>query len=105
MKFISVRKLAECLNKNDFQLLDVREPYEFKICALKCIHIPMGELLMNIDKLDSSKQVGVICKTGKRAAAVANLLETDFNFKNVFVVEGGIIAYAKEIDSSLEIYD
>ena len=106
MKLITPAELSNLLkDTSSFQLIDVREPYEFKICALPCTHIPMADIPSNINLIDRSKQIAVMCKSGKRAAAVANLLETDYQFDNVAIVDGGIIAYAELIDNSLELYE
>jgi len=105
MIYISVIEFDKLLKeKNDFQLVDVREHYEYNICKLRSIHIPMAEIVSRMNEIDSGKRICVLCKTGKRAEAVANLLETDYDFKDVLVVEGGIIAYAEKIDKNLEIY-
>ena len=106
MKLISVQELSDYLNtSSNFQLLDVREPYEVAICSIGGIHIPMGMLQERLTELDASIPTCVLCKTGKRAAAVANLLETDFGFSQVMVANGGIYAYALEIDNTLEVYE
>lgn len=104
MVYIKANTLADKLNSPDFQLVDVREKYEVAICALNGIHIPMGEVVNNIEAIDINKEVCIVCRTGKRAEAVADLLETDYGFSNVSVLEGGILAYAKEVDQTLEVY-
>ena len=107
MKLVSVQELNQWMSsENDsFQLVDVREPYELEICSLNAIHIPMGEIITRIKELKNNVKTCVLCKSGRRAAAVANLLETDFGFKDIHVVDGGIIAYATKIDKNLEIYE
>ena len=106
MKLISAKELSEHLNStSNFQLLDVREPYEVAICSIGGVHIPMGMLQERLSELDASLPTCVLCKTGNRAAAVANLLETDFSFSQVMVANGGIHAYAVEIDNTLEVYE
>lgn len=105
MIYISVNEFDQLLKeKSDFQLVDVREQYEYNICKLNSVHIPMAEIVSRMNEIDPDKRICVLCKTGKRAEAVANLLETDYDFKNVLVVEGGIMAYAEQIDNNLEIY-
>jgi rhodanese-related sulfurtransferase len=34
-----------------------------------------------------------MCQSGKRAEALANFMETEFNATNIFVLEGGINAW------------
>jgi rhodanese-related sulfurtransferase len=103
MKLISPEELKSI--QLEVQLLDVREPYEYAICSIGGKHIPMAEVTARISELNANRPICVLCKTGKRAAAVANLLETEFGFKHVMVVDGGITAYAEKVDSSIEKYD
>jgi rhodanese-related sulfurtransferase len=37
-----------------------------------------------------------MCNSGKRAEALANLLETEFNQPNLVVLEGGIAAWIEQ---------
>lgn len=105
MKLITVSELKEMLAQNaSLQIIDVREQYEYDICNIGCKNLPMGDIAENIDQLDKTNVLIVMCKSGKRAEAVANLLATDYNFDNVAIVEGGIMAWAENIDNSLEIY-
>lgn len=103
MKFISPKEYLAA--KDSLQLLDVREAYEFDICSIGGIKIPMDEVSNRISELNPKGLICVMCKTGKRAAAVANLLETDFGFTQVYVLEGGIMGYAEQVDGSIEKYD
>lgn len=105
MKTISVKDLKTKIDNDKIQLIDVREAYEFAICALpNSINIPMGELADRYDEIKKSEDVYISCKSGKRAEAVANFLETEYDYDKVIIVEGGIIAYIEEVDSSLEVY-
>lgn len=105
MIYISVSEFDQLLKeKSDFQLVDVREYYEYNICKLNSVHIPMADIISRMGEIATDKKICILCKTGKRAEAVANLLETDYDFKDVLVVEGGIMAYAEQIDNNLEIY-
>ena len=63
-------------NKTDFILLDVREHEELKIAKIDPHqHIPMGEILNSLTKIDSKKQVVLYCQTGRRAAAAVYMLQ------------------------------
>lgn len=105
MKWITVSELKEMMAQNpSLQVIDVREEYEYQICNIGCKNMPMGDIAENIDDLDNSEELIVLCKSGRRAEAVANLLATDFGFENVSIVEGGIMAWAENIDNSLETY-
>ena len=62
----------ELKNKiSEVQLIDIREPYEFKDGNIKgSINIPMGDFLENLDQLDKSKQIVIYCNTARRSKPV-----------------------------------
>jgi len=91
-------------NKDDFLLIDVREPSEIEISKIKeSIHIPMAEIPNNIDQINSNKLVIVMCKSGGRSANVCEYLIQN-GFKDIYNLNGGIIKWALEIDSDMLIY-
>jgi sulfur-carrier protein adenylyltransferase/sulfurtransferase len=105
VKSVSVKQLKERLDaKEDIQIIDVREPYEFEIANIQGLLIPKGSVLDHVEKIDSKKPVIVHCRSGKRSADVIRLLEQKFGFSNLYNLEGGILAYADEIDQSLAKY-
>ncbi|MFN3918085.1 MAG: rhodanese-like domain-containing protein [Flavobacteriales bacterium] len=87
-----------------FQLIDIREPYEIEICHIGGQHIPMAEILDRKDEINREIPVIIHCRSGKRSSAVVNALETHFGLTNVYNLKGGILAWANEIDTSLEQY-
>lgn len=91
-------------NGSDFQLIDVREPYEHEICNLNGELIPLGEIEDSADKIASDKKVIIHCRSGKRSADAIKILESKYQFKNLYNLKGGILAYADEIDNSLAKY-
>ena len=105
MKSKTVTELKEMLdNKEEFQLIDVREEHEFETCNLNGLLIPMGEIADNVDKVSKDKPVVVHCRSGKRSANVIHYLETNFGFNNLYNLEGGILAWADQIDPSMPKY-
>lgn len=105
MKEVTVQELkAKIDNQEDFQLIDVREEFEFDICNLKGELIPMGNVLNETDRISKDKPVIIHCKSGGRSGVIINELEKRFGYTNLYNLKGGIIAYAKEIDSSLSTY-
>lgn len=67
----------------DFQLIDVREPFEYEITNLGGELIPLGVLLDNIDKIKTDKKVVIHCKTGKRSAKAISQLQAK-GFDNLY---------------------
>lgn len=83
--------------KADFQLIDVREEYEFEEANLNGKLIPMGEVMNNLDKISKDKKVVIHCRSGKRSATVIQALETQHGYTNLHNLKGGILAYIEEI--------
>ncbi len=104
MKEITVAELKKLKDTNaDFQLIDVREEHEVEICEIGGEHIPMAEVMDNLDKISKDKQIVVHCKAGGRSAAICQALETK-GYTNVFNLKGGILAWSNEIDNSIAKY-
>ena len=105
IKEITVKELKNKFdNDEDFMLLDVRNIQEVLFSKINgSIHIPMNEIMDRINELDSNKEIIIQCKSGKRSARVCEYLMTQ-NFNNVKNLKGGIISWADEIDSSIQVY-
>ncbi|WP_259065466.1 rhodanese-like domain-containing protein [Mucilaginibacter sp. X4EP1] len=104
MKEISVQELKEKLDKGeDFQLIDVREDFEYEMSNLGGTLIPLGGILIEVEKVDKTKPVVVMCRSGKRSAAAIMQLEQQ-GFTNLTNLRGGILAWAAEIDPTLNVY-
>ncbi|MGB1204484.1 MAG: molybdopterin-synthase adenylyltransferase MoeB [Chitinophagales bacterium] len=90
--------------KLDFQLIDVREPYEYEIVNLAGELIPLGQIEKAFEKVARNKKVVIHCRSGKRSADAIRKLEEAFGFDNLYNLKGGVLAYANEIDESLATY-
>lgn len=105
VKEITVQELKQLFDsKADFQLIDVREDYEFEIANLGGELIPLGTVLQHVEKINKDKQVVVHCRSGKRSADAIRVLEERFGFDNLYNLKGGILAYADQVDNSLAKY-
>lgn len=101
---ISPQELHQMLiEKREFQLIDVREKWEFDIAHLSETLIPLATLPGNINQVSKENPVIIYCKGGTRSDKAVELLLAK-GFTNVSSLQGGIIAYAKEIDARLPIY-
>ncbi len=97
LKEIDASVLQKWMNdKEDFQLIDVREPYEYEMANMGGELIPIGEILQHVNKIDRIKKVVVHCKTGGRSARAIEQLERKFGFTNLYNLKGGIEAWSKE---------
>ncbi len=105
MKEITVKRLKEMMDKHeDFQLIDVREDFEYETSNLGGKLIPLGGILIEAEQIAKNKPVIVQCRSGKRSAAAIMQLEQQFGFTNLYNLKGGILAWAEEIDPSIEVY-
>ncbi len=105
MKEISVDELKEMRDNGEvFQLVDVREPNEFEICSLGGDEIPMSQIMTRHQEISKEKKVIIHCKSGKRSANVINALEQNLGYENLYNLEGGILAWAVEIDTEMDQY-
>ena len=104
---ISVSELKGKIdNKENFLLIDVREPSEFEI-----VRIPGSVLIPKQGFLDGSalaglpqdKPIVLHCKSGVRSAECLAILK-GAGFADATHVSGGVVAWAKQIDTSLPVY-
>src|ERR1700760_3108544 len=104
MKEKTVQELQEMMDKHeDFQLVDVREDFEYEMSNLGGQLIPLGGILIESDKIDKNRPVVVMCRSGKRSAAAIMQLEQQ-GFTNLYNLKGGILAWADEIDPNISVY-
>ena len=122
MQTISARELKTRLDHGDELLvLDVRNPPECEIAALKgalCIAkndiqtaasaVLTGQKRRDetaLAKVPLNREIVVLCRSGVRSAAVIRLLaEIGYDLNRLYNLDGGILAWAQEIDPSLPIY-
>ena len=104
---ISVTELKSKIdNKENFLLIDVREPSEYEI-----VKIPGSLLIPKQGFLDGSALAGLPqdkpiilhCKSGVRSAECLAILKSA-GFADATHVSGGVVAWAKQIDTSLPVY-
>ncbi|MEM9675222.1 MAG: molybdopterin-synthase adenylyltransferase MoeB [Bacteroidota bacterium] len=105
VKELTVRDLYELIeDKKDFQLVDVREPYEYEIANLGGELIPLNQVEEQVSKIASDKKVVVHCRSGKRSGQAIEQLEKKYGFTNLYNLKGGILAWADEIDNTVAKY-
>jgi adenylyltransferase/sulfurtransferase len=91
---VSVHELA-ALNGSGIplQLLDVREPFEWKVARLaNATLIPLGQLEARVGALDPQRRTVVYCKSGQRSAVAAEMLR-EAGFADVANLAGGMDAW------------
>jgi molybdopterin/thiamine biosynthesis adenylyltransferase/rhodanese-related sulfurtransferase len=87
-------------------LVDVREPAEYEIVRIPGSRlIPKGDILSGaaLAGLPQDKQIVLHCKSGVRSAEALAALKAA-GFKNSVHVQGGVLAWARQVDPSLPTY-
>lgn len=102
---ISVDELKLMMDNRDdnFQLIDVRELYEFEIGNIGGLLIPLGEIENRINEISSSGKKIVLCRSGVRSQKAIRKLQK-LGFNNLYNLKGGILKWADEIDNSFPKY-
>jgi rhodanese-related sulfurtransferase len=116
MKQLAVQDLAElCNTATPALLLDVREPWEFALAAIRIegartLHIPMNEVPARLAEIDAGgntaqtpRPIVCICHHGVRSAQVVAFLERQ-GLAAVYNLAGGIEAWSTEVDHSVPRY-
>jgi len=104
MKEISVQELKEKMdNHEDFQLIDVREDFEYETSNIGGTLIPLGGILIEAARVEKDKPVVIMCRSGKRSAAAIMQLEQQ-GYTNLYNLRGGILAWAEDIDPNMSVY-
>ena len=91
-------------SENKPLILDVREQWEYDICHIdNSLHIPMGKIADADVELTTEAVIIVVCHHGIRSRMVAKYL-TSKGFTDVINLTGGIDAWSKNIDPSMQKY-
>ncbi|THU40955.1 molybdopterin-synthase adenylyltransferase MoeB [Niastella caeni] len=105
VKEITPAALYELQVKGEpFQLIDVREPYEYDIVNIGAELIPLATVTEQAGKINKDQPVIVHCKVGGRSAKAIRELEDKFGFTNLYNLKGGILAYIDEVQPELTKY-
>jgi rhodanese-related sulfurtransferase len=98
MKEITPQELKKMMDAHeDFQLIDVREPWEVEEATIGGLNIPMGNVILRADEISKDKKAVIYCKSGMRSATVIQTLEQKFGYTNLFNLKGGIVGYLNEV--------
>lgn len=96
---ISVQELQSRLKigNNMLNLLDVRDAHELRgplghIEGIK--HIPVTQIASRLLEIDEKDEVIIVCRSGARAYTAAQIMK-QAGFKNVNVLDGGMVAWRK----------
>jgi sulfur-carrier protein adenylyltransferase/sulfurtransferase len=102
---ITAVELKKKIDRHErFVLVDVREPFEYEINRIPGSRlIPLGELPARLSELDSADDIVLQCKSGGRSAKALKVLQ-EAGFRKLTNLEGGITAWAEDVDPSVPKY-
>jgi adenylyltransferase/sulfurtransferase len=90
--------------RGDVQLIDVREPYEWRIGRIDGAELmPLGGIYAWAATLDPQREIVLYCHHGQRSRAAADFLCAQ-GFTRVSNLTGGIERWSTEVDSSVPKY-
>jgi sulfur-carrier protein adenylyltransferase/sulfurtransferase len=104
LKEITAHELQQLLssNEHDIQLIDVREAYEYDLCRIDSAeHIPLSQIPHELMRISKTKKVVMHCKSGSRSNQAVRWLEKNHQYTNLYMLKGGIEAWAREIDQTM----
>jgi rhodanese-related sulfurtransferase len=85
-------------DREDFQLIDVREPDEHVEFNISGELIPLSEIVQHIHKIATDKPVILYCRKGIRSQVAIQRLQEKFPFSNLFNLIGGTEAWRKQFN-------
>lgn len=94
----------EIRSGSKLKILDVRTYEEVLLAAIpNAIHIPLAELPERTGELNKDDEIVVYCKSGGRSMKALHILQ-DKGFSNAKNLTGGILAWARDVDPTLNQY-
>ena len=101
---LSVKELKRRMDAGEsLFILDVREPFEYRIANIGGKLIPQNEVPERIGEIDRNQEIIVQCKSGGRSQRIAEFLKQS-GFANVANLAGGILAWSDEVDPRVPKY-
>jgi sulfur-carrier protein adenylyltransferase/sulfurtransferase len=100
---ITVQELKEMRDSGTpHRLIDCREPDEFAKSNIGGELMPMNSIPARLQDLDPDDDIIVYCKVGGRSAMVVEYLRRN-GFEKARNLQGGILAWAEKIDTSIKV--
>ncbi len=106
MNHITVHELKQRTDEGNAPIVvDVRQPDEYELANIGGRLIPLGELPGRVDELEPFKDQDIVlmCRSGVRSASALAILR-QHGFSRLFNLDGGILAWSRDIDASVPTY-
>jgi len=102
---VSVQQMKEALDdpKLEIQVIDVREPEEYQLGHVQGVRLlPLSQLAQRFAELDPEQSYYLHCTAGGRSMQALQFLRQQ-GFKHLKSVQGGIKAWAIEVDPRISV--
>lgn len=105
MKLIEPAELKAWIDSGkDFQLIDTRDADKYETCHIQnAISIPQSRIPEMLGAVDSSSTVVIYCIYGIKSEQVYIYLKDKLKIKELYILDGGVYKYAKEIDPTMDV--
>ncbi len=101
LREISVAELRRWQQEQrDFQLIDVREPYEHTTASLGGTLMPLGQLEQFVAQIATDRPVVVYCQSGARSRRAGRILVQQRGFLDVWCLADGLDAWEQAFEES-----
>jgi adenylyltransferase/sulfurtransferase len=101
---LAVKELKRRIDAGeDVYILDVREPYEYRIAQIGGKLIPQTDVPNRLSEIDRDREIIVHCRSGVRSQRIAEFLKQQ-GYPRVVNLAGDILAWADEIDPKMQKY-
>lgn len=99
---VQIKEILESDEK--IRLIDVREEWEYQIAKIPGSELmPLSRFIQYVPLLDPNEKIIVYCHRGVRSLNACYYL-TNVGFKSIINLNGGIDAWANEIDGNISKY-
>lgn len=91
-------------SKAGIQVVDVREIWEEpEIIEWNSLKIPLGEIEKRVAEISREEKVIVVCQVGMRSHRAVAQLQSNFNFKNLFNLKGGVMEWIRTTEKAQKV--
>lgn len=108
MQSMTVTTLHDLMDgENGPFLLDVRRPNEETICTIPGtdLRVEHTQIVQHLDSIPKERDIVVYCRSGIRSmSAIAALVANGWKFEQLWNLDGGILAWSREIDPTMPRY-
>ena len=101
---VGLKKWLDDSGRKPPLLVDVRENWEFRYCHIEgSILLPLGQIATRLTELEPAGEFVMICHLGVRSYRAGLILDRA-GFSHVYNLQGGVEAWARDVDTEMRKY-